>query len=435
MSIAPERTARSVHDWPVVFPPPYEGSRIPKRVPTILDVPAELVGSDDILRINFGPNHPSTHGVLRLIVDLDGEQVVGLNAVIGYLHTGFEKTMEQKTWWKCVTYPERIDYVGYQNAELVFVLAVEKLLSLEIPEKATWMRTLLCELNRIHSHLVFLGTSALELGAISMFWYCFREREMILDLYEMVTGARMHTRYFQVGGLAEDIPEGFYAECRKYVEWMPHALDDYLALLDRNAIWLERTRGVGQLSGEDAIALGQSGPNLRASGVDWDLRRDQPYLAYGQVDFRVPVYAAGDVYDRYRVRMDEMAESTRIVDQCLRRLERLRGRPWISDDRKVVLPPREELHTSMESLIHHFKIVTEGFRVPEGEVYVAVESPRGESGCYLVSDGGPKPWRVHFRAPSFVALEATSTCMHDAMIADLVAIVGSLDAVMGDTDR
>jgi NADH-quinone oxidoreductase subunit D len=373
--------------------------------------------------------------VLRLIVDLDGEQVVGLNAVIGYLHTGFEKTMEQKTWWKCVTYPERIDYVGYQNAELVFVLAVEKLLALEVPEKATWMRTLLCELNRIHSHLVFLGTSALELGAISMFWYCFREREMILDLYEMVTGARMHTRYFQIGGLAEDIPEGFYDECRTYVEWMPHALDDYLALLDRNAIWLERTKGVGLLSAEDAIALGQTGPNLRASGVDWDLRRDQPYLAYDQVDFRVPVYAGGDVYDRYRVRMDEMAESTRIVDQCLRRLERLRGRPWIADDRKVVLPPREELHTSMESLIHHFKIVTEGFRVPEGEIYVAVESPRGESGCYLVSDGGPKPWRVHFRAPSFVALEATSTCMHDAMIADLVAIVGSLDAVMGDTDR
>jgi NADH-quinone oxidoreductase subunit D len=258
---------------------------------------------------------------------------------------------------------------------------------------------------------------------------------MILVLYEMVAGARMHTRYFQVGGLAEDIPEGFFPECRKFVEWMPHALDDYLALLDRNAIWLERTKGVGLLSAEDAIALGQTGPNLRASGVDWDLRRDQPYLAYGQVDFRVPVYAGGDVYDRYRVRMDEMAESTRIVDQCLRRLERMDGRPWIADDRKVVLPPREELHTSMESLIHHFKIVTEGFRVPEGEIYVAIESPRGESGCYLVSDGGPKPWRVHFRAPSFVALEATATCMTDALIADLVAIVGSLDSVMGDTDR
>jgi NADH-quinone oxidoreductase subunit D len=216
---------------------------------------------------------------------------------------------------------------------------------------------------------------------------------------------------------------------------MPRALDDYLALLDRNAIWLERTKGIGMLSPNDAIALGQSGPVLRASGVDWDLRRDEPYLSYDQVDFRVPCYPNGDVYDRYRVRMDEMAESVRIVDQCLRRLERMEGKPWIADDRKVVLPPREELHTSMESLIHHFKIVTEGFRVPEGEIYVAVESPRGESGCYLVSDGGPKPWRVHFRAPSFAALEATATCTHDALIADLIAIVGSLDAVMGDTDR
>jgi NADH-quinone oxidoreductase subunit D len=404
-------------------------------VPTILPVPAELRDSDDVLRINFGPNHPSTHGVLRLIVDLDGEQVVGLNAVIGYLHTGFEKTMEHKTWWKGVTYPERIDYVGYQNNGLTFVLAVEKLLSLEVPEKATWMRMLLCELNRIHSHLVFLGTSALEMGAVSMFWYCFREREMILDLSEMVTGQRMHTRYFQIGGLAEDIPDGFFPECRTFVEWMPHALNDYLTLLDRNAIWLERTKGVGLLSADDAIALGQTGPNLRASGVDWDLRRDEPYLAYDNVDFHVPVYAEGDVYARYRVRVDEMRESNRIVEQCLRRLERMEGRPWISDDRKVVLPPREELHTSMESLIHHFKIVTEGFRVPEGEVYVAIESPRGEQGCYLVSEGGPKPWRVHFRAPSLVALEATATCTHDALVADLIAIVGSLDAVMGDTDR
>jgi NADH-quinone oxidoreductase subunit D len=434
MTVAPEQPSRT-RAWPVVHAGQYEGSRIPQRVPTILEVPEDLRETDDILRINFGPNHPSTHGVLRLIIDLHGESVVGLNAVIGYLHTGFEKSMEQKTWWKCVTFPERIDYVGYQNNELTFVLAVEKLLALEVPEKATWMRMLLCELNRIHSHLVFLGTSALELGAISMFWYCFRERETILDLSEMVTGQRMHTRYFQIGGLAEDIPEGFYDQCRAFVEWMPKALDDYLRMLDQNAIWIERTSGIGVLSADDAIALGQSGPNLRASGVDWDLRRDQPYLAYDQVDFRVPCYPNGDVYDRYRVRMDEMAESTRIIDQCLRRLERMKGRPWIADDRKVVLPPREELHTSMESLIHHFKIVTEGFRVPEGEIYLAIESPRGEQGCYLVSEGGAKPWRVHFRAPSFVALEATPTCVTDALIADLIAIVGSLDAVMGDTDR
>jgi NADH-quinone oxidoreductase subunit D len=430
VAVAPARAA-----WPVVDGSQYEGSRIPSPIPTVKRVDPERVGSDDLLRINFGPNHPSTHGVLRLIVDLDGESVEGIEAVIGYLHTGFEKSMESKTWWKCVTYSPRMDYVGFQNNELTFVLAAEKLLGLEVPTKATWMRMLLSELSRIHSHLIFLGTSALELGAVSMFWYCFREREMILDLFEMVTGQRMHTRYFQIGGLAEDIPQGFYPECRKFIDWFPHALNDYLTLLDRNAIWLERTKGVGVLSASDAIALGQSGPNLRASGVDWDLRRDQPYLAYEQVDFRVPVYTHGDVYDRYRVRMDEMAESNRIVDQCLRRLERMEGQPWIVDDRKVVLPPREELHTSMESLIHHFKIVTEGFRVPEGEIYVATESPRGEQGCYLVSEGGPKPWRVHFRAPSFVALQATPTCLHETLVADLIAIVGSLDAVMGDTDR
>ena len=435
MTIAPERLRSRTRSWPIVGPPIYEGSRIPSPVPTIRRVPEELRDSDDIMQINFGPNHPSTHGVLRLIIDLNGENVEGIEAVIGYLHTGFEKSMEQKTWWKGVTYSPRIDYVGYQSNELVYVLAVEKLLGMETPEKAVWMRMLLTELNRIHSHLVFLGTSALELGAISMFWYCFRERDMILDLFEMVTGQRMHTRYFQVGGLAEDIPEGFYPQCREFVEWMPQALGDYLALLDRNQIWIERTRGIGLLSADDAIALSQSGPNLRASGVDWDLRRDQPYLAYDQVDFNVPVYAEGDVYARYRVRVDEMRESTRIVDQCLRRLERLQGQPWISDDRKVVLPPREELHTSMESLIHHFKLVTEGFRVPEGEVYVTIESPRGEQGCYLVSQGDSKPWRVHFRAPSFAALEATATCVHDTLVADLIAIVGSLDAVMGDVDR
>jgi len=410
----------------------YEGSRIPSPIPTVLQVPQELSEAGDVLQVNFGPNHPSTHGVLRLVVDLNGEDVVGLAAVVGYLHTGFEKNMEQKSWWKAITYPERIDYVSFQNNELVFVLAIEQLLALETPPKATWMRTLLCELNRIHSHLVWLGTSALELGAISLFWYCFRERDQILDLFEMVCGTRMHTRYFQAGGLAEDIPRGFFPECRKFVEWMPQAIDEYETLLTRQKIWLERTEGVGLLSAEDAIALGQSGPVLRASGVDWDLRKAQPYLAYADVDFDVPVYFNGDVYDRYRVHMQEMRQSVRIVEQCL---EGMPGGPWIADDRKVVLPPREELHTSMESLIHHFKIVTEGYRVPEGEIYVTIESPRGELGCYVVSDGGPKPWRVKFRAPSFVALEATATCMSDALIADMIAVVGSLDTVMGEVDR
>jgi NADH-quinone oxidoreductase subunit D len=413
----------------------YEGTRIPSPTPTVLQVPEEIRATGDVLEVNFGPNHPSTHGVLRLVVELAGERVVGIRAVVGYLHTGFEKNMEQKSWWKAITYPERIDYVAFQNNELVFVLAIEKLLGTEIPPKASWMRTLLCELNRIHSHLVFLGTSALELGAISMFWYTFREREQILDLSELVGGARMHTRYFQAGGLAEDIPRGFYPEAREFVEWMPKAIDDYEAILDRNEIWLERTKGIGLLSADDAIALGQSGPVLRASGINWDLRKDQPYLSYGEVDFDVPVYTNGDVYDRYRVRMDEMRQSTRIIAQCLDRLEGMEGEPWIVDDRKFVLPPREELHTSMESLIHHFKIVTEGYCVPEGEVYVTIESPRGEMGCYVVSDGGPKPWRVKFRAPSFVALEATAACMRDALVADLVAVVGSLDGVMGEVDR
>jgi NADH-quinone oxidoreductase subunit D len=420
VAVAPER------------PQLYEGTRIPSPIPSVLQVPDELRASGDVLTVNFGPNHPSTHGVLRLVVDLHGEQVVGLAAVVGYLHTGFEKNMEQKSWWKAITYPERIDYVSFQYNELVFVLAIEKLLEIEVPPRATWMRMLLCELTRIHSHLVWLGTAALELGAISMFWYCFRERDRILDLFEMVGGTRMHTRYFQAGGLAEDIPPGFFAECEKFVEVMPKAIDEYEALVDGSEIWLERTQGVGVLSADDAIALGQSGPVLRGSGVDWDLRREQPYLAYDRVDFRVPVRQEGDVYARYRVRMEEMRESVKIVEQALRRMP---GGPWIADDRKVVLPPREELHTSMESLIHHFKIVTEGYRVPEGEVYVTVESPRGELGCYVVSDGGPRPWRVKFRAPSFVALEATATCMSDALVADLIAIVGSLDTVMGEVDR
>ena len=420
MAIAPKR------------PEIYEGTRIPSPIPSVLEVREDLRTSEDVLTVNFGPNHPSTHGVLRLVVDLHGEEVVGLAAVVGYLHTGFEKSMEQKSWWKAITYAPRIDYVSFQNNELVFVLAVEKLLAIEVPARATWMRMLLAELNRIHSHLVWLGTAALELGAISMFWYCFRERDRILDLFELVAGFRMHTRYFQVCGLAEDVPPGFWDECAKFVEVMPKAIDDYETLIDRNEIWLERTQGIGLLSAADAIALGQSGPVLRGSGVDWDLRRAQPYLAYDQVDFQVPVYAEGDVYARYRVRMEEMRESVRIVEQALRRMP---DGPWIADDRKVVLPPREELHTSMESLIHHFKIVTEGFRVPEGEVYVTIESPRGELGCYVVSDGGPKPWRVKFRAPSFVALEATATCMREALIADMIAIVGSLDTVMGEVDR
>lgn len=413
----------------------YEGSRIPSPVPTILEVDPERHSLDDILRINFGPNHPSTHGVLRLIVDLDGETVAGIRAVIGYLHTGFEKSMEQKSWWKSVTYPARIDYLSFHAHELLYVLAIEKLLGLEVPRRATWTRMALAELNRIHSHLVWLGTSALELGAISLFWYAFDDRDQILDLFEMAGGTRMHTRYVQVGGLAEDLPPAFTAEARAFCDSFPASVDEYEALLDRNAIWLERTKGVGLLSAEDALALAQSGPMLRASGVSWDLRKNMPYLAYDEVDFDVPVYPEGDVYARYKVHMDEMRQSVRIVRQCLDRIEQTEGEPWIADDRKVVLPPRHELHTSMETLIHHFKLVTEGFTVPEGEVYVAVESPRGEAGCTLVSDGGTRPWRVKFRPPSLAALQATATVAQNCLVADLIAVAASLDPVMGDVDR
>jgi NADH-quinone oxidoreductase subunit D len=413
----------------------YEGTRIPSPVPTILEVDPERHSLDDILRVNFGPNHPSTHGVLRLVVDLDGETVAGIRAVIGYLHTGFEKTMEQKSWWKSVTYPARIDYLSFHANELVYVLALEKLLGIEPPRRATWARMALAELNRIHSHLVWLGTSALEIGAISLFWYAFDDRDAILDLFEMAGGTRMHTRYVQVGGLAEDLPPGFTAEARKFCDAFPRSVDEYEALLSRQAIWLERTKGIGLLSAADALALAQSGPMLRASGVNWDLRKNMPYLAYDEVEFDVPVYRNGDVYDRYKVHMDEMRESVRIVRQCLDRLDEMEGEPWIADDRKVVLPPRHELHTSMESLIHHFKIVTEGFTVPEGEVYVAIESPRGEAGCTVVSDGGPKPWRVKFRAPSLAALQATATVVQNCLVADLIAVTASLDPVMGDVDR
>ena len=325
-----------------------------------------------------------------------------------------------------------MDYLSFQQNEICFVMAIERLLEVEAPPKAQWMRMLLAELARIHSHLVWLGTTGLELGAISIFWYAFRERDLILDLFEMVTGVRMHTRYVQAGGLAEDIPPGFAEECRKFVDVMPKRVDEYETLLSNNIIFLERTRGIGLLSAEDAVALGQCGPMLRASGVDWDLRKAQPYLAYDEVDFDVPVYPEGDVYARYKVHMDEMRESVRIVHQCL---EGMPDGPWTLDDRRFVLPPRHELHTSMESLIHHFKLVTEGYRVPEGEVYQVIESSRGELGCYLVSDGGPRPWRVRFRAPSLVALEATATCLSHSLIADMIAIAASLDPVMGDVDR
>jgi len=411
---------------PVV--PLYTPCAIPPGAPSKVDPPV----GEDLITVNFGPNHPSTHGVLRLIVTLDGEVVVGLDADIGYVHTGFEKNFEQKTYWKGIPYAPRMDYLGFFSNELAYVGAVEKLIEIQVPERAQWIRTLFAELNRLHSHLVYLGTSGVELGAMSAFFYCLRERDSVLDLFEMVTGVRMHDRYPQFGGVFEDLPKGFYAECKRFCQEMPKRIDSYLDLLAGNPIWKGRLKGIGTIDAETAIAMGLSGPNLRASGVAYDLRRNDPYLAYDKLDFEVVTGQKGDCYDRFLCRTMEMYESVKIIDQCL---EGMPSGPVMADDRKYVLPPRAELHTSMESLIHHFKLVTEGFRVPAGQVYTAVESPRGEFGCYLVSDGSPKPWRVHFRAPSFVSLQVTGMMSVNRYVADMIAVVGSLDGVMGEVDR
>jgi NADH-quinone oxidoreductase subunit D len=411
---------------PVV--PLFSPAVIPSGAPSKIDPPP----GEDLITINFGPNHPSTHGVLRLIVTLDGEIVVGLDADVGYVHTGFEKNFEQKTYWKGIPYAPRMDYVAFFANELAYVGAVERLIEIEVPERAQWIRTLFAELNRIHSHLIYLGTSGIELGAISVFFYCLRERDTVLDLFEMVTGVRMHDRYPQFGGVAEDLPKGFYAECKRFCREMPKKIDSYLDLLAENPIWKGRLRGIGTIDADTAIAMGLSGPNLRASGVPYDLRRNDPYLAYDKLEFDIVTGERGDCYDRFLCRTKEMYESVRIIEQCL---EGMPSGPVMADDRKHVLPPRHELHTSMESLIHHFKLVTEGFRVAPAQVYTAVESPRGEFGCYLVSDGSPKPWRIHFRAPSFVSLQVTAMMSVNRYIADMIAVVGSLDGVMGECDR
>jgi len=390
---------------------------------------------DDTMIINMGPQHPSTHGVLRLMMELDSEEVLRVKPVIGYLHTGMEKTGEELTYVQGGTNVTRMDYAAPLSNELVYSMAVERLLDVDVPPRATWMRMMLVELNRMSSHLLFQATNGMDIGAVSMMLYGWREREEVLRFLEYVTGLRMNHNFIRPGGVAADLPDGWQSRALELCDTVERGAREYEELLSQNPIWRERTVGIGIISTDECLARSITGPILRSTGFAWDLRKAQPYLAYDEVDFRVPTYPNGDVWDRYKVHMDEMRESTRIVGQCLDRLEGMEGEPWIADDRKVVLPPREELHTSMESLIHHFKIVTEGYRVPEGEIYVAVESPRGELGCYVVSDGGPKPWRVKFRAPSFVALEATATCMSDALVADLIAIVGSLDTVMGEVDR
>jgi NADH-quinone oxidoreductase subunit D len=382
--------------------------------------------------INLGPQHPSTHGVLRLVTELDGEIVRDIHPVIGYLHTGIEKQCENKTYWQGITLVTRMDYLSPFFNIHAYTMSVEKLLELEVPARAQWLRVMISELNRITSHLVWLGTSGLELGAISIFFYAYRERDRALDLFEMISGERMNHRYFQVGGCADDMPPGFEKLLRQFVTEMPSRIDEYEGLLSQNPIWLERTRGVGTLPADQLIDLGITGPALRATGIDLDLRKARPYSGYEHFDFNVPVGTNGDAYDRYLVRLREMRESVRIIEQCL---DGMPEGAHISDNRKVVLPPRGELATSMEALIHHFKLVTEGFTVPEGEAYTAVECPRGELGCYVVADGGPKPVRVHMRDPSFVNLQALRPMSKNAYLADLIVMIGSMDNVMGGVDR
>ena len=384
------------------------------------------------MTLNMGPQHPSTHGVLRLILELDGETVVRCSPDIGYLHTGIEKTAESKTYSQAITLTDRIDYLCPLTNNLCYVLAVEKLLGLEVPARAQWLRVLLNELTRLNSHLVWLGTHALDIGAASVFLYCFREREELLGIFEMASGQRMMTSYFRVGGLALPPPLGFFDRVHKFLSYFPERIDEYEALLTENRIWIGRTRGVGYISAEDAIALGVTGPTLRASGVDWDLRKSNPYSSYEKFQFQVPVRPEGDVYARYLVRLEEMRESTKIARQAL---EGLPEGPVTADAPHVVLPEREKMKTEMEALIYHFKIVTEGFRVPPGEVYQAVESPRGMMAYYIVSDGTPHPYRMYVRAPSFANLRALPKMAEGRLIADVVACIASIDIVLGEIDR
>jgi NADH-quinone oxidoreductase subunit D len=386
----------------------------------------------ELMTINMGPHHPATHGVLRLLVSLEGEVVRDLKPVMGYVHTGIEKNCEDKSYWKVIPFVERMDYLSYFFNMEAFCGCVERLLELDIPPRAEYLRVIHMELNRIHSHLVWLGTSALDLGAMSMFFYCFRDRDRILDLFEMSTGQRMHTRYFQVGGVFEDIPVGFERNVRAFCKEMPSRVDQYLAILDHNEIFLRRTKNVGIVGRERLLDLGITGPLLRAAGEPWDLRKVAPSLSYADFDFRVPVGTVGDGWDRFRVRVEEIRESVRIIEQAL---DGLPEGPWIADDRKVVLPPRHELSTSMEALIHHFKLVTEGFRVPPGEAYYAIESPRGELGCFVLADGSAKPARVHLRDPSFVNLQALRDMCVDGYVADLIQNLAMLDPILGGIDR
>jgi len=386
----------------------------------------------ETMTLNMGPQHPSTHGVLRLILELDGETVVKITPVMGYLHTGIEKNAEDKKYMHVLPMTDRMDYLAPMTNNLVFCLAVEKLLGIEIPPKAQWLRVLLNELTRVGSHCVWLGTHAMDIGAMSMFLYAFRERERVLEIYEMVSGQRMMSSYFRIGGVMEDVPPDFEEKVRAILRDFPARFDEYEALLTKNKIWQGRTKGVAVISAEDAINCGLSGPSLRGSGVNWDIRKSNPYSSYEKFNFNVPLGSNGDVFDRYIVRMAEMRESLKIVKQAL---DGLPEGPWMARVPGVTPPPREEVLFKMEALIFQFKIYTEGFSPPPGEVYFAIESPRGELGYYVRSDGTPKPYRMHFRAPSFCNLSVLSKMVEGGMIADVVAAIGSIDIVLGDVDR
>jgi NADH-quinone oxidoreductase subunit D len=398
----------------------------------ILQAPLAEGAKDQHMVLNMGPQHPSTHGVLRLVLEIDGEIVVRLYPEIGYLHTGIEKTCEAKFYQQVVPLTDRIDYLGPMANNLCYCLAVEKLLELEIPEKAQWIRVLLTELTRLNSHLIWLGTHAMDIGALTVFLYTFREREDILRIFEAVSGQRMMTSYFRIGGLSMEPPLDLFDRIQGFINTFPEKIDEYANLLTGNPIFRNRLKGVGYLSPEDAIALGVTGPPMRASGVDFDLRRDMPYSSYEKFQFNVPTSTEGDCWARYEVRLVEMRESVKIIQQAL---DGMPEGPIKADAPKIVLPDREKMKTQMEALIHHFKIVTEGFNVPAGEVYQGIESGHGQMGYYVVSDGTAKPYRVHMRYPGFASLQALETMCKGRMLADVVAVIGSIDIVLGEIDR
>ncbi len=393
---------------------------------------SERAVTGETMLLNMGPQHPSTHGVLRLLLELDGETVINAIPDIGYLHTGVEKNMEAKTYLKAEVMTDRLDYMNTTGNNLAYCLAVEKLVDLDVPPRAQAIRVILTELQRIASHLVWLGAFGLDLAAMSVFLYCFREREMILDILELCSGQRMMTTFIRPGGIWRDVPVEFEAAVRNFLKIFPKRVDEYEALMTKNPLFIDRLVGIGKLDAATALSHGVTGPNLRASGVNWDLRKARPYIGYEQYDFNVPVLDTGDTYARYVVRIMEFRESLKIIEQALNKLPM---GPVRSDNRKFVQPPRSEIGVSMEALIHHFKLWTEGFPAPKASIYSAVESPRGELGVYLEGDGGPKPYRVHMRTPSFDNLSVINKITQGHLVADLVAILASIDIVLGDIDR